>query len=426
MLNEKINRYYLNMLKRIIIFIFVFILVLVCFSESIYGDNWLKADIAEGEEIWIDTSHWENKRVMVEEGYYKETLKKEWINTTYTINSGYWKTEEYLIWVNSSTVLPYIDHRWVDTSHAVRRFREISKWIPANFIIYVGTNSYGWGVYSFAAKAMGSVTIIYNGNRYHARKWVIDYKPIYGGRVKATKYLIYGKEITSREYYNVWVSSGYWQPYTAYRTIDASHWETRTRSVWVNTSYDESQGYWNYYTQRDWIDSSHYEYEPVWVAEGFYTSPLNGEVIIQKDPKYIFTKWHKDSIGDESQMNLKISWEIDNSMLLEGEEEKEIIRVNVYEDIVRFNGQGNERVLIYNSSVTPSQMGTIETVTSFGYSGIENSTVHIYLYSQNGESAHIYFSNPINGFRSINLGEEGSNSDANKWLGGNNYGKIKF
>ncbi len=426
MLTEKIKKYNHIMLKRIIIFIFVFILILVCFSESIHADNWLKADISEGEETWIDSSHWENKKVWIEDGYYKETLKREWINTTYTINNGYWKTEEYLVWVYSSTVMPYTANRWIDTSHWERRSREVRKWISVNFVILIGTNSYGWNAYSFAARPRGSVTIIYRGNKYHARKWVIDYRPVYGGRIKATKYLCYQKEITTREYYNAWVSSGYWQPYTAYRTIDASHWETRTRNVWVNTSHDESYGYWNYYTQKEWIDSSHYEYEPVWVEDGFYSFSIHGEAVVQKDPKYIFTKWHKDSNGTESHMDLKISWEIDNSMVLEGEEEKEIVRVYVYEDIVRFNDQGTERVSIFNGNVTPSQEGSIETVTKFDHSGSEYSTVHVYLYSQNGESAHIYFSNPVNGFRSINIGDEGSDSDANKWMGGNNYGKVKF
>ena len=426
MLNKKIKKYNRIMLKKSIIFIFIFILVLICFSGSIYGDDWLKADISEGEETWIDASHWENKKVWVEGGYFKETLKKEWVNTTYTVNNGYWKTEEYRVWVNSSTVMPYSAYRWIDTSHWERRSREVRKWIPASLIIYIGTSSYGWRVYSFAAKPRGSVTIIYRGIKYHARKWVIDYRPAYGGRIKATKYLCYQKEVTGREYYNTWVSSGYWQSYTAYRTIDTSHWETRTRNAWVNTSHDESYGYWNYYTQKEWIDSSYYEYKPVWVEDGFYTSSIHGEVSVQKDPKYIFTKWHKDSNGEECHMSLKISWEIDNSLVLEGEEEKEIVRVHVYEDILRFDDKGTERVLIFNSNVTPSQAGSIETVTKFDYSGSEDSMVHIYLYSQNDERAHIYFSNPINGFRSINLGDGGSSSDANKWLGGNSYGKIKF
>ncbi len=426
MLNEKFKKYCPITLSRIFIFIFAFILIFTYFPEVIYGDGWLKADISEGEEIWMDSSHWENKKVWVEGGHYKETLKKEWVNKTHSINSGYWKTEGYLAWVNSSNVLSYTGQRWVDTSHAERGYREVKKWIPANFIIYIGTSSYGWRVYSFAASSKGSVTIVYKGIRYHARKWVIDYRPAYGGRIKATKYLCYEKEIISRGYYTIWIDSGYWQQYTAYRTIDTSHWETRTRSVWVNTSYDETEGYWNYYTQKEWIDNSHYEYKTLWVEESYYTSPIHGEVFVQKDPKYIFTKWHKDSNGEESHMNLKIRWEIDNSMLLEGEEEKEIVRVYVYEDVIRFNNNGTERISIFNSNITRSQEGSIETATKFDHSGSEYSTVHIYLYSQNGESAHIYFSNPINGFRSINLGDEGSNSDANKWMGGNNYGEVKF
>ncbi|GAH14297.1 unnamed protein product, partial [marine sediment metagenome] len=64
--------------------------------------------------------------------------------------------------------------------------------------------------------------------------------------------------------------------------------------------------------------------------------------------------------------------------------------------------------------------------TKFEHSGSEDSILHIYLYGENGESAHIFFDNPINGYRSINIGLEGSSSDANTWLGGNSYGTIQF
>ena len=129
--------------------------------------------------------------------------------------------------------------------------------------------------------------INYKGNRYRAHKWVIDYRPSYGGRVYAIKYVCYERESVVREYYNVWVSSGYYQSYIEYRTVDTSHWETRTRQVWVDTSYVVQSGYWRYYTEREWVDNSHYEYQNVWVEDGFYSSPIHGEVIIEKDPKYI-------------------------------------------------------------------------------------------------------------------------------------------
>jgi len=187
-----------------------------------------------------------------------------------------------------------------------------------------------------------------------------------------------------------------------------------------------SSGYWRYYTEREWVDTNHYEYRMVWVEDGFYTAPLHGEVIIDKSPKFIFTKWHKDKNNEECCMEMNLSWKVDNSELLESEEEKEIVRIYIYQDIYRFDNKGIEKVIIFNEDISPSAEGSINTITWFDYSGSEDSILHVYLYAQNGESAHIYFSNPINGFRSINLNSQGSSSDANIWLGGNSYGKIEF
>ncbi|HAJ94882.1 MAG TPA: hypothetical protein DCP02_01495, partial [Actinobacteria bacterium] len=71
--------------------------------------------------------------------------------------------------------------------------------MSANLTIYVGTSSYGWGVYSFAAKPAGKVTISYKGNRYRAYKDIIDYNPSYGGRVYAIKYICYLREAKVRQ-----------------------------------------------------------------------------------------------------------------------------------------------------------------------------------------------------------------------------------
>ncbi|MCD4670826.1 MAG: hypothetical protein K8S14_10315, partial [Actinomycetia bacterium] len=259
--------------KIILFLILIIILITLTFSSYLYAEDWIKVDSSDEEEIWVDTSHWENKEVLVQDGYYKNIQKKEWINTSHTASQGYWRTEEYNIWVTSSVQMPYIDRRWIRTSHWERRHRDITTWVSANLIIYVGTNRYGWGVYSFAARPDGKVIINYNGNRYRAYKDIIDYNPSYGGRVYAIKYTCYLQEAKVRHYYNVWISSGYWQSYIAYRGVDTSHWETRTRRVWVNTSQVVQSGYWRYYTAQEWVDTSHFEYQTIWVEDGFYTSP---------------------------------------------------------------------------------------------------------------------------------------------------------
>src|SRR3972149_3610355 len=393
--------------------IILIIFILFLFPKKLFCEDWLKIDPTE-ERTWIDTSHWENKEIWVTDGYFREVSEKEWVDTSYTVNQGYWKTEEYLTWVTSSTLVPYTEYRWVETL------------IPVSFIIYVGTDSYGWSVYSFAAKPTNSVTIIYNGNRYRAKKWVIDYRPSFGGRIYAIKYLCYEKEVQIKEYYNVWISSGYLQSYTTYKSIDTSHWETGTRRVWVDTSYIIASGYWHYTTKKEWVDTRHYEFRPVWITDGFYTEPFHGEVAVEKNPAFIFTRWHKHQNNEECSMELNIGWKVDNSYLSEGEKEKEIVRINIYQEINRYNNKGIEKVIVFNGNVPSSAEGSINTITKFNYSGGEESILHIYLYTQSGESTHIYFNNPINGFRSINLMPKGSNSNANTWLGGNSYGEIEF
>ena len=409
----------------ILAIVFAFIITFTN-PNDVQCDAWINVEKSSDDEVWINTSHWENKEVWVQDGYYRDIEKREWIDTTRTINQGYWGTEEYRVWVESSVRVPYVAYRWISTSHWEQRYRYVTTWVPVNLTIYVGTTRYGWGVYSFAARPAGYVTIKYNGNRYHARKQVIDYRPHYGGRVYAIKYVCYEREAIVRQYYNVWVSSGFYQPYVAYRTINTSHWETRTRQVWVDTSYEIQSGYWHYYNKREWVDTSHFEYQTVWVEDGFYTSPLHGEVIIEKNPRYIFTKWHENDDGGECHMDLKLGWIVDNSELLAGEEEKEIVRVLVYQDVVRFRNRGTERVDIIDEHIAPSKEGSMETEVYFDHAGSEESLVHIYLYAQNGECAHIYFDNPVNGYRSINLGSYGSDSDAVDWLGGQYFGKIEF
>jgi len=409
-----------------IVILFSILLLIMVFPNYLYAENWLNVDHSDEEKVWIDTSRWENKKVWVQDGYYRDIQRKEWINTSYTVNQGHWKTEEYNIWVESSKKVPYTAYRWVDTSHRERKYRYVTSWVPVNLTLYVGTTSYGWGVYSFASKRKNDCIINYKGNKYKAHKWVIDYRPIYGGRVYAVKYSCYAREDKIKEYYNVWVSSGYYQSYTAYRDVDTSHWETRTRKVWVDTSYEVKSGYWRYYNEKEWVDTSHFEYRNVWIEDGFYASPMHGEIEIEKNPRYIFTRWHEDGEGEQCHMDLKISWDIDNTALLPEEEEKKIKRIYAYEDIVRFKNSGIERVEIFDEFIHPSEKGSIETKTYFKYSGSDNSMVHIYLYASEGECVHIYFNNPVNGFRSINLASYGSDSDANTWLGGNYYGRIEF
>jgi len=412
-------------IKKIIFLAVVFLIVFI-FPQNLFSDSWLKVDVPEGSKVWVDTSRWVNSTVWVNDGYYRDVVNRRWVDSSYIVSQGYWKTGEYKVWIESSRLEPYTTYRYVDTSHYESRYKDVDVLIPVNFTIIEGTTSYGWSVYSFAAKAQGLQQVTYKGEKYFAEKYVIDYKPSKGGRVYAVKWVFIRKYTKVRKYYSEWVSSGYWQAYTAYRSVDQSHWETRTGKYWVDTSYKVEQGYWEAYKDREWVDTGHYENVKKWVADGYFTEPIHGEVVIEKNPKYVFTKWHKDSQGNDCFMDLKVSWKLFDPETGMTDTINKINRLYIYEEVFRYSEKGINKVEILNGEVSESSQGSVTAKVKFDYAGGTESILHIYLYSTIGASAHIYFSNPINGYRSINIKKEGTASDANKWLGGNDFGKVEF
>lgn len=396
--------------------------------------GWLKVDIPQGQLVWVDTSHWEKKLVLVKDGYYKDIVKKRWVDTSYTVNQGYWAYDEYKVWVKSSAYVPYTAYRYVDTSHWVTEYYWVEVYKPVNFTVIKGTDSYGWSVYSFAAQTKGMQQVTYNGEKYYAIVYVINYKPARGGQIYAEKYVFLYKIVKEQRTRTKWVSSGYWEAYTAYKLIDTSHWETRTGKHWVDTSYRVESGYWQEYTEKQWVDTSHYEYRDVWVNSGFYTEPLHGKITIQKDPKYIFTKWHKDENGSECKMYLKISWEIfDNnqnenqkSNQIDVQVSKKISKIYVYQETYRYKNNPVDKNDLYLKNIVPSQSGFVEFFSFFNYAGDQRSTCHIYLFTEDNQAIHAYFSNPINGFKSVNIKYDGTLKDADRWLGGNGFGQAEF
>jgi hypothetical protein len=409
-------------------YLFSIFLPFIIFENNLYGSNkeWLKVDAPPGEQIWVDTSHWETKMVYKKDGYYRDVIRQRYVDTSYMVDQGYYKVGEYRVWVEENSLQSYIAKRFVDTSHWETRYRYVDKTVPVNFTIIYGTDSYGWSVYSFASKARGMQQVSYNGGRYMAAVYVIDYQPVRGGRVYATKYLFLYKFITLRESYNVMVRSGYWENYTVRHLVDTSHWETRLGRYWVDTSYKVTDGYWENYYEKEWVDTSHYESEKLWVKDGFYEKPIHGKITVRKDPQYVFTRWHKQNDGYECGMNLKVEWQIDTTGLLPGQVPKKIISVNIFEEVTRYRNQGIDKVVIYNGIVNPSTSGFINTFTLFCFAGNEESILHIFLRAEGGQVIHVYFSNPINGFKSININLKGTSSNSERWLGGNNYGEIRF
>jgi len=310
---------------KILLLITIFISVIFIYPAELVADTY---------KFWVDTSHWEAKPIeyiesgywqvtprqkwidtsyTVNQGYWKDVQHKRWIDTSYTVSQGYWQEYTYSVWVTSGYRHYYTAKRWVDTSHWETRSRYVDKWVPCNIVFFYNTSSYGWNVYSFAAKYAGYYSGIINGKTYKYHKYVIDYRPSYGGRVYAIKYVCNYVLQSKKEYYRVWVSSGYWQSYVDSYWVNTSHWETRTGRRWVDTSYIVSQGYWEYYTTRvwvdtsytvsqgywqaysttDWIDTSHWIYEDIWVEEGYWV-----EADINMEGRVLHTlQWDKNRIS---------------------------------------------------------------------------------------------------------------------------------
>jgi len=426
--NTRNRRGNMNFSKRfrfISVFIYLFIFIAVFFSffnRDLYAD-WLKTDGDIGEKIWVDTSYYRYEEVLVPDGHYEEIRTRRWVDDSYTVKDGHWVTRLEKVWVEDKSVSSHTEYIYIDTSHYVTKTRPVTYWRPVSFSVLEGTDNYGWSVYSFAARYHGLRTVRYRGKEYKAHKYVIDYRPNWGGRVYAVKWVFVSEKVTAYQTYYEYVRSGYWQPITVYEVVDNSHYSYQEKRVWVDTSYTVEQGHWEDTTTQVWVDTSYYQTEKVLVRDGYYTEPLHGIVMVEKQPKYVFTRWHKDNNGEEACMDMSVSWELLDEKGLPSE--KEIDRVYIYEELIRYEDKGIQKMEIFNSHVPAATSGHIDTRTFFDYSGEQGSKLHIYLYSSSGEQAHVYFMNPVNGFRSINIDSDDPGSP-DLWLGGEDYGEIYF
>ena len=311
-------------IKYFLLFLVLIISITFLIPQSLY---------AELTQFWVDTSHWETTGKWVPEGHWETNSGRRWIDTSYWVDDGhwdnytetvwvdtshwvdrgYWQNYTYNIWVSSGYYSYRYVSKWIDTSHWETRYRTDSTWVSCNKVFYYGTSSYGWNVYAFAARYKGNFQGTINGTRYKYHKYVIDYKPSYGGRVYAIKYVCYQQLKDVLTFYSVWVSSGYWKTVSERYWVNTSHWETRTGrrwvdnsywveeghyetrtgSRWIDTSYLVSQGYWDNYTETVWVDTSYWEYEDTWIEEGHWV-----EADINLEGRVLHTlQWDKNRIS---------------------------------------------------------------------------------------------------------------------------------
>lgn len=424
---------------------------------------------AEEKKIWIDTSHWEAQDVFISDGYWETKENKRWVDTSYKVNRGYWSNESYMVWVDTSyweksgywSVENY--DVWIKSGY--NKTSTYNVWINSGYTSYTWVNSGYWNTYAYnvwissgyyVQEAHGywkiveeygwSINRLYPvvGSAGHAQ-WITYYTYRWVDTSHwETRYA--SRYIDTSHWESRHVDTSHWEQRQNTYWVDTSHWETRQRSVWkdtsvyvkqghwetksenrwIDTSYIIYQGYWQNYTTYDWVDTSHWETKKVWITSGYFTDPMHGKIIVEKQPEYVFTKWHKDSAGNEASMCLKITWKIDNSKIVSEADKRKINKVYVYEDVARYNEKGIEKVILFDGSVQSAEEGSLSTDARFEHSGMQESILHIYLYAESKEVGHVSFENPINGFRSININRSGSDPSPDLWLGGITYKVFEF
>ena len=447
-----------------ILLITILIIIIPMFSLSRQGYLYAEEDL-----IWVDTSHWEIKTHLIKDGYWDEKIKTRWVDTSYTVNQGYWSYDNYYVWIDTSHWIK--DGYWKNESYrewvssGYYRTENYYEWVKSGYAVYEWVSSGYYQSYSYRVWVTSGYL-----KKHVITVWVPEYDPGWGinrqypvegsaGHATLKKYEYYTWVDTSHwetRYGSRWVDTSHWASryvdtsHYELRTktywVNTSHWENRTRSIWVDTSYYVSTGYWERrdgrrwidtsyivsqgyletYNSFEWVDTSYYENEKVWITSGYYASPMHGQIIVEKTPEYVFTRWHKDPDGAESYMELKITWKIDNNNVSEDEQIKKINKVYIYEDVIRYGEKGIDKVEIFNEMVNPSEEGSVSAIAKFNYGGNEESLIHIYVYSEGGQTGHISFSNPINSFISINLFDQADENNEYIWLGGITYETFEF
>ena len=445
---------------------FIFIVAALFFLVEFFN---ISKIFAEEEKIWIDTSYWETQNSFITDGYWKSGINKRWVDTSYVANSGYWSNDSYQVWVDTShwqnggywSSENY--NVWINSGHyAVNTY---SVYINSGYTSYTWVNSGYWRTYSYNIWVSSGYFNIEKSGYWEIVEeygWSINRQyPVIGSAGHAQWRVVYIYHWVDTSHYETryssnWVDTSHWQSRYVDTShweqrqstywVDTSHWETRQRSVWkdtsfflyeghwetrsgshwVDTSHTVSQGYWENYTTYTWVDTSYSETKKVWTTSGYFADPIHGEIIVEKYPKYVFTKWHKDSEGEEASMSLKINWKVDNSLIGFGEEKRKINRIYIYEDVMRYNDKGIDKVIIYDGTFIAAEEGSLDFEVKFDYAGSEESLLHVYLYAENGETGHISFQNPINGFRSININQGGTGTNPDVWLGGIVYEIFEF
>ncbi|MBE3578990.1 MAG: hypothetical protein IMW83_03830 [Caldanaerobacter subterraneus] len=373
----------MHTMKKFPLFTLLIAIIFLFSTFPVYAGQWVNVDTGT-TQTWIDTSHYETRRVWVEDGYWDRV----WVDTSH------WETRTEQVWVKDG----YYEDVWV--VDVPGHYEEVEKqvWVPPVYetrtrTVYTTVTVYSYANISPTIARMRNAGWTFEGmqdNSYTTRD-PITKKPI-------TVYVI-DLSFSKKETYQVKVKDGYyktvkepvWVPEQGHYEkvwVDTSHWETRTVQVWVK------DGYW----KDVWVDTSHYEYRQVWVQSGYW-APVNATVTVSKSPTYVYTKWHVDENKVPASMTATIT--VSNAKI-DGYPAS-VTSIQAYHVINRYEGKGTETIYPASSSVNG---GTGTFKFEYPHAGDKNSMLNFIITITNSKGTakvRIYAPVPVNGFQTTGM-----------------------
>jgi len=270
---------------------------------------------------------------------------------------------------------------WVDTSHWETR----KKWVDTSHWETYWTS---WEYHrSYARKFFGyELSFLPSDGGAMKACWFFGVNFVYDG-LKKWKYYYY----SNRKLKRLW---------TLHRTPVRRYYIFNDHKWWT-----DSPGYYISRKVRRFVKSGYWKYYRVWVVSGHWAPPIRGTVTIKKSPTYVFTKWHRDSRGRVSHLDIEVSWNTS----------KPISRLTASMVVNRYRGKGKDHIFVFDRKIIPSKSGRVKGRVEFEHAGDEKSTLYVRLKASDGTTALVYCSIPINGFLGINVNSSASSIPVEPW-----------
>jgi hypothetical protein len=208
-----------------------------------------------------------------------------------------------------------------------------------------------------------------------------------------------------------WEKVSYWHEWwDGYGWIACWSWGS-WEAVWYQAWYWVDTSHYEWLPQNVFVPSGYWEDYLAWISSGYYLDPLHGTVTVTKEPAYVFTRWHwltpdgrrQSEASDRAHADMTLSWQTD----------RPVAAIREYVDVRRDDETGAvDRILICNIRLDPpEQIGSRPARVEYEHAGL--GTHYFILTATDGTTAVIYCEIPINGYRSVNTGEETRNENRN-------------